>query len=164
MNQKGFSNIVVAIIVVVLLIAGGGYFLLTQKQETSKTTDNNKMTDTTIINCGVEDNQHGVGYDKQARDCFFEAYSTCTPAKFVGTRYSIEGGKFISTLTITGEEDGKCEIFKELDASDYWALGKNLSGYCYGLESTDILSPRDEKQLFFELKECDDSLENQTVN
>ncbi|MFQ5946360.1 MAG: hypothetical protein ACE5NC_08940 [Anaerolineae bacterium] len=163
MNQKGFSTIIVGIIAIVILITLGGYFLLTQNQETPKTTENNNMTDTSIIDCGVEDNQHGDGYNKQARDCFFEAYSTCTPATFVGTRYSIEGGRFISTLTITGEKDGKCEIFKELDASDYWALGKKLDGYCYGLESVDILSPEDKNQLFFELKECDDSLEGQII-
>ncbi len=164
MNEKGFSNVVVGIIAAVLLIAAGAYFLLTQKQETQKTTDANNVTNTSVIDCGVEDNQHGVGYNKQARDCFFEAYSTCTPAKFVGTNYSIEGGRFISTLSITGVKDGKCEIFKELDASDYWALGKKLNGYCYGLESTDILSPEGKNQLFFDLKECDSSLEIQTVN
>lgn len=153
----------VGVVVVVLLIVAGGYFLFTQKQKTPKATDGN-VANITVIDCGIEDNQHGVGYNKEARDCFFNAYSTCTPAKFNGTSYSIEGGRFISTLTITEEKDGKCEVFKELDASDYWALGKELDGYCYGLESTNILSPKDKNQLFFELKECDESLGNQTIN
>ena len=155
MNKKSLF------IIVGIIITGIIYYFAGNNIYPKKNISN---LDSGLIDCGIEDNQLGVGYSKEARDCFFEAYSICKPAKFVGTLYSTEGGKFINTLKIAGEENGKCKILKELDASDYWALGKKLRGYCYGLVYIDLSQGEFKEKPFFELKECDDSLENQTIN
>tara|TARA_Y100000310_G_C20657702_1_gene802867 strand:+ start:1329 stop:1757 length:429 start_codon:yes stop_codon:yes gene_type:complete len=105
-----------------------------------------------VLDCGVEQAEPGqyVAYNVEVRDCFYNAYLSCEPAKIKTIKTTIEGDPITQTLTILGQEGEKCKIKNDIDSQDNFGLKGQFENICYSLEKEDAENPR------FILSDCED--------
>ncbi len=82
-----------AVILPVLLIAGGCASPPPRLER--------KRPPLELKRCGAEVSRHGEGYDANARECIWQAYTARDPAEFSTTRHTIEGDPIRYTVQIT---------------------------------------------------------------
>jgi hypothetical protein len=64
-----------------------------------------------VRDCGAEQTEHRINFDREARRCFFEAVLTHEPAQFVSNSVSIEGAPIGRTYRYLG--DGPVDVFHD---------------------------------------------------
>ena len=100
--------------------------------------------------CGSEENVHGQGYDPSIRDCFYEAFQICEPAKIYQKIYTIEGDPFETTAIIVGKENNRCKVHVYVDSRDNFGFYGKYDMSCYNVQ----LDERNDRN-FLIIDECD---------
>ena len=81
--------------------------------------------------CGSEDLLHGFGYNKNMRECFKDAHTTCTQAKLHQKITTIEGDPIFTTLVIEGEAPRGCAVHIYTDSRDRFGSVGVSDTICY---------------------------------
>jgi len=89
-----------------------------------------------IKDCGSAFSQKGGNTDNVDRECFFEAYSTCTPAKLYHEVIDPDNHTIKTTVVIDTKESDKCRIKVQVD--NKFTFPENDVYYCYNISKTEF--------------------------
>lgn len=132
--MKKIKPLITALVVLIF-----GYFFInyltnsvaTRVQETKEVSKVPEIKD-----CGSYFSQKGGNTDNMDRECFLEAYSTCTPAKLYHEVIDPDNHTIKTTVAIDTKEEDKCRIKVQVD--NKFTFPENDIYYCYSASKTEL--------------------------
>lgn len=124
--------LVIVVLIVVGLIAFGRYL-----QSPSETPQPQEKASSYIIkDCGSYVSKKGDNSDNMDRNCFLEAYETCTPAKLYQEVVDPDDHIIKTTVSVDTKEGNKCRV--SVNVENKFKFPENEIYYCYQVSTTEL--------------------------
>lgn len=137
------------LITVIFLVAGiVGYQFITTPNEEIEDSSDQMLATSEIKDCGSYFSQKGGNSDDMNRECFLEAYSTCTSAKVTHQVKDPDDHTITTTAQVDTMEDDRCRIRVQVD--NKFTFPENDIYYCYNVSRTEF------NDYSIQIDECED--------
>ncbi|HVZ12432.1 MAG TPA: hypothetical protein VG965_05360 [Patescibacteria group bacterium] len=124
--------LILVVLVIVGLLVIGKYL-----QGTSETPQPQEETSAyKIKDCGSSVSKKGGNSDNMDRNCFLEAYKTCTPAKLYQEVIDPDEHTIKTTVSVDTKEGDKCRV--SVNVENKFKFPENEIYYCYQVSTTEL--------------------------
>jgi len=131
--MKKLPLLLVVIVLVILGIIAVGKYL----QGTSEVPQPQEETFSyKIKDCGSSVSKKAGNSDNMDRNCFLEAYKTCTPAKIYQEVVDPDEHTIKTTVSVDTKEGDKCRI--SVNVENKFKFPENEIYYCYQVSTTEL--------------------------
>ncbi len=130
--MKKLPLLLVSIVLVILgIISVGKYLRTPETPQPQKETSSYKIKD-----CGSYVSKKGDNSDNMDRNCFLEAYKTCTPAKIYQEVVDPDDNTIKTTVSVDTKEGDKCRV--SVNVENKFKFPENDIYYCYSASKTEL--------------------------
>lgn len=125
------------LLVIIVLIVLGVIIVSRYMQVPSEAPQPQNETSTyKIKDCGSSVSKKADNSDNMDRNCFLEAYETCTPAKLYQEVVDPDEHTIKTTVSVDTKEGDKCRI--SVNVENKFKFPENEIYYCYQVSTTEL--------------------------
>lgn len=133
MKRLPILLVFVVLIVVGLVVVGKYLQSPSEPPQPQEETSSYKIKD-----CGSYVSKKGDNSDNMDRNCFLEAYKTCTPAKLYQEVVDPDDNTIKTTVSVDTKEGDKCRV--SVNVENKFKFPENEIYYCYQVSTTELNS------------------------